>query len=48
MVNYVLIGLIAAILGISVTYIRREKRKGRKCIGCPYSGACAGGCGCKE
>lgn len=46
-VDYVIIALVVAILGFAVWYIRRAKKKGAKCIGCPAGGNCAGGCsGC--
>lgn len=31
--------LIAAISG-AIIYIVKEKKKGKKCIGCPYAGSC--------
>ena len=37
----IIVGVIIAIAVIfAVVYIRRSKRKGNKCIGCPYSGSC--------
>ncbi len=37
----IIIGLILLVLvGGASFYIVREKKKGRKCIGCPYSGTC--------
>ena len=48
MVNFLIIVLVAAILALAVGYIRRSKKKGMQCIGCPYSGQCAGKCGCED
>lgn len=31
---------IAAILGLAIRYIYKEKKKGTKCIGCPYADSC--------
>lgn len=46
-IDYVLIALVAVVLGLVIWYIRRAKKKGAKCIGCPACGNCAGGCaGC--
>ena len=45
MVNYILIALIAAIIGGAGFYIHREKKKGAVCIGCPHAGSCGGKCG---
>lgn len=32
--------IILIILGLAITYIIRQKKKGVKCIGCPSSGEC--------
>ena len=29
------------ILFLAIRYIIKEKKKGTKCIGCPYSGSCS-------
>ena len=47
MTDLIVIGIVAAIVGGALWYIRREKRKGKKCVGCPYAGQCSGGCNCK-
>ncbi len=39
--DYIVIGIIAAIVAGAVAYIIRAKKRGQKCIGCPYSQACA-------
>ena len=47
MENFVVIAIVALILGCSILYIRKEKKKGIKCIGCPDSATCSGNCaGC--
>ena len=47
MVDILVIVAILALLSGAGLYIYRSKKKGRKCIGCPDSGACSGGCaGC--
>ncbi len=52
MENFIIIGILLVILGSVIFYIVREKRKGTKCIGCPYgkqcNGKCSGGCGCNH
>ena len=46
-IDYVIIALVAVVLGLVIWYIRRAKKNGVKCIGCPAGGNCAGGCaGC--
>ena len=47
-VDYVIIALVALILGGAAWYVWRAKKKGAKCIGCPEScacGSCSGCCG---
>ncbi len=39
--------VLVAILGGVITYIVKAKKRGVKCIGCPYAEQCAKkGCGC--
>ncbi|MBQ3016691.1 MAG: FeoB-associated Cys-rich membrane protein [Clostridia bacterium] len=46
-----IIAIVAILLtvGAAVFYIVRAKRRGEKCVGCPYAkqcgGKCGGGCG---
>lgn len=42
--DFLLLAVIAVILGLVIRYICRQKKKGVRCIGCPDSGACAGNC----
>lgn len=44
MENIILVGIIALIIGLAVWYIRKEKRRGVQCIGCPQSKVCSGQC----
>ena len=47
LIDYVIIALVAAILGFACWFIYKSKKSGKKCIGCPDSCACsAGNCGC--
>ena len=46
--DYIILAVIAAILGLAAGYVWKAKKSGKKCIGCPDSGACScgkGGCG---
>ena len=45
--NLVIILIVAAILAGAIWYVLREKRRGKKCVGCPYAEGCSGGCNCK-
>lgn len=40
MENTVALIIIVAILTLAAVYIVRQKKKGKKCIGCPYANAC--------
>ena len=45
--DYIILAVLAAIIGGVVWYIIRAKKSGKKCIGCPDGGPCSkGGCGC--
>ena len=52
MENAIIIIILAAIAGGIIWYLIRAKRRGEKCIGCPYArecgGNCNGGCGHTE
>ena len=51
-VDYIAIAAIVLTLSASVFYIVRAKKRGEKCVGCPYArecgGHCNGGCGHTE
>lgn len=44
MANIIVIAILAIIVALAGGYIYKEKKKGKKCIGCPYSGECSGNC----
>lgn len=47
MTDILVLLVVGLILGAAAGYIYKEKKKGRKCIGCPDSGKCGGSCcGC--
>lgn len=48
MENVIVIAVVLAIVAAASWYIRREKKRGVKCVGCPSGGCagCQGGCGC--
>ncbi len=41
---------LVAVIGAAVAYIIRSKKRGVKCIGCPYAKQCGGNCsgGCES
>lgn len=40
MTNIIVVAVLVAIIGSAVIYIIKAKKKGAKCIGCPYSSSC--------
>ena len=46
MVDIVIIGVVAAVLVGAAGYIYKEKKRGRKCIGCSGGGCACCSCGC--
>ncbi|MBE7032167.1 MAG: FeoB-associated Cys-rich membrane protein [Ruminococcaceae bacterium] len=44
MTNIIIVLVLIAIVALATCYICKEKRRGSKCIGCPYSKSCNGGC----
>ena len=43
-VDVILIAILLSIVVSIVMYIRRQKKSGSKCIGCPYGKNCSGSC----
>lgn len=48
MTDIILVLVLLAIVSLAALYIIRAKKKGQKCIGCPYAkeGKCTSGCPC--
>ena len=47
MTDIILVVIIVAIIGAAIAYIRKEKKRGVRCVGCPDGGTCGGKCsGC--
>lgn len=44
MENVIIILILVALVGAVIWYLRREKKKGKTCIGCPYAGECSKKC----
>ena len=43
-VDIIIVAVMALIVAAIALYIRKEKKKGKKCIGCSCSGGCDGNC----
>ena len=46
MENIIIIVIVGILLGCSIGYMIKEKKKGVKCLGCPDGGSCGGSCSC--
>lgn len=47
LIDYIIIAVVAAVIGLVIFYIYKAKKKGVKCIGCPDGAKCSGNCsGC--
>ncbi len=40
MKDYIVLIVVAVIIVLAVLYIYKSKKKGKKCIGCPYADKC--------
>ena len=43
--NVIIIAILVLIVAAIGLYLYRAKKRGAKCIGCPYANQCGGGCG---
>lgn len=43
--DFIVIGIVAVLVILALTYMIKEKKKGVKCIGCPAGGHC---CSCSS
>ena len=48
MTDIIIIAVVAVIIAFAAGYIIKEKKRGRKCIGCPHGSSCGGTCGGKN
>lgn len=46
MADFLIILIVLGVVGAAIWYIRKEKKRGVKCIGCPSSGDCGKQCDC--
>lgn len=44
MENFVIVAILFLIIGGIFLYIYKEKKSGKKCIGCPHCKNCSSGC----
>jgi radical SAM protein with 4Fe4S-binding SPASM domain len=48
MTDLIVVAILLVIVVAVLLYIRRAKRSGAKCIGCPYAKQCGGNCSDKN
>ena len=48
MENVIAIGVLLLLVGGAIFYILRSKKRGAKCMGCPYSKGCKSNCCCSN
>lgn len=48
MADILIILVIAAVVGLAGWYLRRARKRGIRCVGCPGGCSCGGKCGCRE
>lgn len=41
MADLIVIAVLLIVIGAAVIYMRKEKKKGVRCVGCPAAGECA-------
>ena len=46
--DYAVIAIIILLIGGAIFYIVSEKKKGKKCVGCPYADSCGKNCTCNR
>lgn len=44
MENFIAAGILIVLIGAIVFYLIKEKKKGGKCVGCPYAKQCSNHC----
>lgn len=48
MQTVIVCAVLALILGGAALYLYKQKKRGVKCVGCPYSSSCGGSCGSQK
>ena len=48
LIDYILIAVLILVIGSVLYYIRKQKKKGAVCIGCPHAKKCGGSCEKKQ
>ena len=46
MADIIIVVIVATIVSSAIAYIRKEKKRGVRCVGCSDSGSCRSNCSC--
>lgn len=47
MADFIVVLVVAVVVGAAIAHIVKEKKRGARCVGCPDGGcSCSGGAGC--
>ena len=44
MANVIVIIVLILVIGLALFTMWKNRKKGMKCVGCPYASTCSGGC----
>ena len=47
-VDWIVIAALVPVVGAAIFYILHQKRRGKRCIGCPHADTCSSQCNCKD
>ena len=48
MEDLIVVIILVIVIGLSVLYVIKEKKKGTKCIGCPHANTCSSRSACSS
>ena len=46
MIDVIAVAVIGLVVGAAAGYVYKEKKRGARCVGCPYAKSCGGSCSC--
>ena len=46
--DLIILAIVVVLVAAALLYIRKSKKAGKRCVGCPDSGSCYCRCGCSK
>ena len=46
--DLIILAIVVVLVAAALLYIRKSKKAGKRCVGCPDSGSCFCHCGCSK